>query len=364
MTEKVLIIEDNLEIREIVRMQLQMENYKVVAAEDGRAGLEAAWAASPPSLILLDVALPGELSGFQVCQMLQNESSTAHIPVIFLTAHSTLTDKLMGFEAGGIDYLPKPFTMPELLARVKANLRRQAGEQQRSQTIIDDYRTNLSQNVSHELRTPLAKLRAALGLLEQEMPESNQSHLQEILDYAQVGAEELQTLIEDLLLLNKLTNADLYLSREPISLASTLEKVWQQVQSRYRGQGLVLRRDGADDMTLYIDEDHIFAILKHLIDNACKFSPKQGQILLITEPCAGDGVALYLHNEGLTIESALHQKIFEKFFQADMSTIRPQDGLGVGLYIARNLARAYGGDVTLVKSSPQAGTTFRFHLPY
>ncbi len=363
MAEKVLIIEDNLALRQLVSSELRAENYDVVATEDGRSGLEAARAGDPPQLILLDVALPGELSGFQVCQMLQNEPDTADIPVIFLTAHSTLDDKLTGFAVGGIDYLPKPFTMPELLARVKANLRRQAGEQRRTKRAIDTYKKHLSQNVTHELRTPLAKLRIALGLLAQELPRASRDDLQEILEHARTGAEELETLIEDVLLVNKLTNSDPRLSYEPISLSLSIEWAWNQARTKYGGKGLVLQDNVANDTTVYINRDHILAILKHLVGNACKFSPAGGQIVLAAEPIAGGGVVLDLHNDGVTIPPALHDDIFEKFFQADMSTTRPRDGLGIGLYLARTLARAYGGDVTLVKSDPQAGTLFRLYLP-
>lgn len=363
MAEKILVIEDNPALQKILSAQLKAENFEVVVAGDGQTGLEAALAPDHPSLILLDVALPGRLNGFQVCEVLQQEANTAHIPVIFLTAHSALDDKLTGFAAGGVDYLVKPFTFPELMARIKATLRRRTVEEQRAQATLNDYKKNLSQNMAHELRTPLSKLQISLGLLAQELPQASLTSLQEIIEYAQIGAEELEDIIEDLLLINKLENSEVQISRPPIGLDSTIENVWYQLQKKYSDKRLTIQRNIPGNLFFYINRDHILKILRTLIDNACKFSSEQSQISLMALPLADSGGELYIQNRGLSIPPDSQERIFEKFFQADMSTTRPRDGLGIGLYIARLIAQTYNGDVTLIHSSPDEGTTFRFYLP-
>ena len=118
--KRVLIVEDEKSIVDIVRFNLEKEGYAVLTAYDGEAGLTAA-REEKPDLILLDVMLPRR-NGFDVCRILREEGDG--VPVIILTAREGESDKVMGLEIGADDYITKPFSMRELLARVKANIRR------------------------------------------------------------------------------------------------------------------------------------------------------------------------------------------------------------------------------------------------
>ena len=120
--KRVLIVEDEKSIVDIVRFNLEKEGYAVLTAYDGEAGLTAA-REEKPDLILLDVMLPRR-NGFDVCRILREEGDG--VPVIILTAREGESDKVMGLEIGADDYITKPFSMRELLARVKANIRRTA----------------------------------------------------------------------------------------------------------------------------------------------------------------------------------------------------------------------------------------------
>jgi len=122
MSNRVLVVEDEEAIVEILKFNLQKEGYEVLTAMDGKTGLETARSADP-DLMLLDVMLP-EMNGFEVCATLRNEGRT--LPILMLTAREGESDKVFGLEAGADDYITKPFSMRELLARVKANIRRTA----------------------------------------------------------------------------------------------------------------------------------------------------------------------------------------------------------------------------------------------
>lgn len=115
---KILIIEDDPDIREGVRILLESEGFAVVEAEDGRAGLQKL--ADDISLVVLDIMMPG-MSGIRVCEEIRKKS---FVPILFLTAKVQESDKLLGLVAGGDDYLTKPFSYAELLGRVKAQIRR------------------------------------------------------------------------------------------------------------------------------------------------------------------------------------------------------------------------------------------------
>lgn len=116
--EKILIVEDDADIREGVRILLEGEGYSVSEAENGRKGLELL--EEEPDLVILDVMMPG-MSGLKTCEEIRKIS---YVPVLFLTAKSQESDKLIGLMAGGDDYLAKPFSYSELLGRVKALIRR------------------------------------------------------------------------------------------------------------------------------------------------------------------------------------------------------------------------------------------------
>lgn len=118
--KNVLIVEDEKSIVDILRFNLEKEGYRCVAAYDGEAGLNAALSENP-DLILLDVMLP-KMIGFDVCRTLREKGN--NVPIIILTAREEEEDKVLGLEIGADDYITKPFSMRELMARVKANIRR------------------------------------------------------------------------------------------------------------------------------------------------------------------------------------------------------------------------------------------------
>ena len=117
--DKILIVEDDANLLETIKYNLRKEGYDVVAASDGEQALEVA-RKEKPDLIVLDIMLP-KLDGFEVCRILRKEMT---VPILMVTAKADETDKIVGLEIGADDYMTKPFSMRELLARVRAMLRR------------------------------------------------------------------------------------------------------------------------------------------------------------------------------------------------------------------------------------------------
>ena len=123
MTKRILVVDDEKKIVEIVKAYLEREGFKVTTACNGRAALDSA-RRQHPDLIVLDLMLP-EISGFDVCRALRKESD---VPIIMLTARDETTDKIVGLELGADDYVTKPFDPKELVSRIKAVLRRSQGQ--------------------------------------------------------------------------------------------------------------------------------------------------------------------------------------------------------------------------------------------
>ncbi|WP_055667941.1 response regulator transcription factor [Desnuesiella massiliensis] len=120
--EKILVVDDEEHIIELLKFNLENSGYKIYAATNGLDAIKLA-KAEIPKLILLDLMLPG-MDGYDVCKEIRKDSSISHIPIIMITAKGEELDKILGLELGADDYITKPFSIRELLARVKAVLRR------------------------------------------------------------------------------------------------------------------------------------------------------------------------------------------------------------------------------------------------
>lgn len=132
MAERILVIEDDRRIRDLLRRGLLFENYIVDTAEDGETGLRIA-RETPPDAVILDIMLPG-IDGLEVCRRLR---SASNVPILMLTARDTVPDRITGLDAGADDYMVKPFAFDELLARLRALFRRH-----RMESAPDIYRYN------------------------------------------------------------------------------------------------------------------------------------------------------------------------------------------------------------------------------
>ncbi|CCJ33375.1 MULTISPECIES: winged helix-turn-helix domain-containing protein [Caloramator] len=142
--EKILLIDDELHIIELLKYNLETNGYKVFYALNGKEGLKLA-IEKKPDLILLDIMLP-EMDGFDVCKELKKNESISNIPIIMLTAKSEEFDKILGLELGADDYITKPFSVRELLARVKVVLRRNSKEEKKNVVQIHDLKLDFDKH--------------------------------------------------------------------------------------------------------------------------------------------------------------------------------------------------------------------------
>lgn len=124
MLQQILIVEDDADIAESLRYNFEREGFRPTIAESGEKGLRLALdEGNPPSLVVLDLMLPG-MSGMELCRRLRREPATENTPIIMLTAKTAETDRIAGLDIGADDYIVKPFSVKEVIARVRAVLRR------------------------------------------------------------------------------------------------------------------------------------------------------------------------------------------------------------------------------------------------
>ncbi|HLL78542.1 MAG TPA: response regulator transcription factor [Ktedonobacteraceae bacterium] len=179
----VLVIEDDENIVELIKLGLRYENFQVEAVDDGLEGISAAQRLNP-AVVVLDLGLPGDLDGLEVCRRLRQNPTTQDIPILMLTAKGKPQDKVVGLNTGADDYLAKPFSFDELVARIRAILRRQqraaqSGEGQQEDQILEfgDIRMNMATREVTRAGNPVVLTTTEFNLLHLFM-----SHPRHVLD--------------------------------------------------------------------------------------------------------------------------------------------------------------------------------------
>jgi len=163
MNPTILVADDEPDIRELVQYNLEKAGYRVVTAREGAEALSRAQA-SPPDAVVLDLLMP-VLDGLSVLRSLRSEPATADLPILLLTARGSEMDKLLGFEHGADDYLTKPFSPRELVARVGAMLRRRRPAEDEGVVEIAGLRVDPSRHEASYEGDPLELTRREFGLL-------------------------------------------------------------------------------------------------------------------------------------------------------------------------------------------------------
>jgi len=156
--EKILIVEDNLDMRMLLQDMLKSKGHRIILAENGEIALRMA-REEDPQLVLLDLSLP-KIDGYSVCKMLKGSENTKYIPIIMITSHSSLKEKIIGLELGADDYIVKPFQKEEVLVRVRSLLKLYSLQKRLIQAEKLATLAQVAVSVNHEVNNPLCAISA------------------------------------------------------------------------------------------------------------------------------------------------------------------------------------------------------------
>jgi len=380
--EKILIVDDEPSSLDLL-WNLLKPHYRLAVARDGETALRLAAGECPPSLILLDVVMPG-MDGYETCRRLKADPATRPIPVIFLTVRGEVEAETQGLELGAVDYLAKPVNPPILLARaethitlykiqqdLEAQVRARTAElMEREQQLIrakeraeagERAKSAFLSVMSHEMRTPLNAILGMNQLLETGTQPSEEQR--QLLDAQRHAVRGLTTLVEDVLTISDLD------SREPappgrgFDLNLMLDSLQDVLGHAAREKGLILslHRDHAVSIRRIGDVSRLRQLLLVLLGNALKFTDRGEIGLRISEPDPGR-LRFEVNDTGIGIAAEHQRMIFEPFSQVDSSPTRRHGGGGLGLSIALRLAESMKGEISL-ESVPGVGSTFTFIAP-
>lgn len=352
----ILVVEDEQDLLQVMSLKLMREGHSVFTAETGQEALVKVEEYSP-DLVILDVMLP-EMSGWEICAQIRQRSA---IPIIIVTALSGDQDVIKGLDLGADDYVTKPFHLQTLVARVNAMLRRLQWDRDSAEKEVDALKRSITGMVSHELRTPLAAIMGTLDLALQEAFKDNQEAQRDFIHDARMNVVTMRQLVDDLLTMVRIDQG-LELLRRPTSIHLEIKRMFEIFEEKLQERRVTANYTCAEELTANIDQLLFRQALQHLFRNAIEFSPEGGQVWVVAEPLPGGGVEVDVHDQGAGIAPEYHEKIYTRFYQIDMTEHRKHDGLGIGLFIAREISRAHGGDVTLI-STPKQGSIFSLSLP-
>src|SRR5438034_7600788 len=268
---KILVIDDDASLREIIQLSLEHAGFEVIEAENGAHGVQQA-SAHLPDLILCDVRME-KMDGYRTLAALRQDSVTAPIPFILMTGQADTAGMRQGMELGADDYLSKPFTVPQLLAAVNARLKKLQTVREQAERKLGDLRANISLALPHELLTPLNGI---LGFSDIIITDHSQLQPDEIVSMSEAirdSAKRLHRLIENFLIFAQLEllQADqLQALREgqTSDLRRPIERVAQMRAERAgRSDDLVLKLCEA---SAAITEDYFTKIDDQVLETALK----------------------------------------------------------------------------------------------
>jgi PAS domain S-box-containing protein len=247
-----------------------------------------------------------------------------------------------------------------LLSSLVQHERTESAEKLNSElTAATNAKSQFLANMRHEIRTPLG---AVLGYAElMRDPGQSREERASFIDTIARNGRELALLVDDILDLSKVEAGQLEIERLALSVPSLLADVTESlaVKAREKGIRLSLRAEGSMPETIESDPTRLRQILLNVVGNAIKFTQKGGvEITVKLIDRGGPRVAFFVKDTGPGIAPAAQERLFQAFSQADASTTRKFGGTGLGLVLSRHLARALGGDIELVESVPDRGSTF------
>jgi len=384
----ILIVDDSLSYLAALLDRLERHGFMIVLAQSAAEGLMRAEFAEP-DLILLDVVMPG-VDGFEACRRLKASKATRDIPVIFMTGLTDPKQKVAGFDAGGVDYITKPFQIEEVLARINTHLalRKANRELQDMVAALAKAREDLVRNeklaglgamvagIAHELNTPIGNSLMAATTFEVQANDIDH-HLQH---EGGITRKEFEFFIKNAQLTTEILNRNLNRAADIVTnfkqvavdqtssqrrsflLAEVVAGNVLTLQPTIKRTPFVIQQRIPDDIMMESYPGPLGQVLTNLVNNAILHGYDKRSVGLIDISASQNGqgwVTLSVEDHGVGIKKDDLARIFDPFFTTKLGV----GGSGLGLHIVHNIVvEILGGSIDVV-SELGGGTRFTLTLP-
>ncbi len=339
----VLIVDDAPKNIQVIGAILEEKGYQINVAMNGGQAVKTAREVEP-DLILLDIMMP-DMDGFETCAELKSLKITKDIPIIFLTARAESEDIIKGFNAGGVDYVTKPFNKEELLARIETHL--ELRESKKTIENISNDRKELLHVLCHDLAAPFLFLKALLKI-EKEAPHMFDENRDKYFKNIKTTINNSLDLIEQIRTMRDSNTASItFIDCNLLSIADHARFL---LQEKLNKKNITLNININENLNIYCDEASFTnSVLLNILSNAIKYSYKDSEID-ISAVKTGDAVEISIRDYGIGIPEKIIKNILNDEKYKD-NIRRPgtegEQGNGVGLSLVKKFIALYKGNLSI-----------------
>ena len=340
--EKILVIEDEKDVRQSILDLLEYKGYEAIEASNGKEALELIKEIIP-DLVISDIMMP-ELSGYTILHEFQNNPVTASIPFIFLSAKADLTDIRKGMNRGADDFITKPFKANELLSSIEIRLKKKKSLDEK----LNELRRSITMYVPHELRTPLVAILGYSDMILGEFKQLSSNEIFDMITRIKKAGERLHLTIEKFVIYSELECTDI--QDRPVTqnglCVESVKNCFDDIMKKKFGRS-IRKNDfqiGIEDCAVLIQKRYFEILIGELLDNAVKFSSKGSSISISCFATNGMYKIVIIDNgTGMTQDEINavdgYRQFNREFFQ--------QNGNGLGLIIAKKIVMLYKGNLSI-----------------
>jgi K+-sensing histidine kinase KdpD len=370
---KILIVEDNQENMDLLVYFLRPQGYDIISVADGLSAVQKVQE-DQPDIILLDIMLP-KMDGYEVCEKLKKDPATKFIPIIMLTALKELKDKVRALEVGADDFISKPFENVELLARVKSLLRLkdyhdelqskniELAEKNESLMGMDKFKEDLTNLIIHDMKNPLFVIQGNLQMMSMSMENVPPEILKKYTQRIERSSQQLLRMVVNLLDISRIEEGTIKLRHDHADINEIIEAIVKRIKDYPENQNRELVIDLDENLPeLTIDKSVMERVFENLINFSVTNLVEEGKVTISTTTTSEDKVQFITHDSGTQIPKNYHDKIFEKFSQAEIKESGYRVDRALGLTFCKMAVEAHQGNMWLDLKN-KVGNKFIIELP-
>jgi two-component system sensor histidine kinase/response regulator len=358
--QSILIVDDVPKNIQLLGSILKEEAYDLEFATSGKEALE--WLDSKQfDLVLLDIMMP-EMDGFEVCRRIKANPASREVSVIFLTAKADFQSIIQGFELGAVDYITKPYNRKELLVRVRTHLTMQ--HQRKQLELTFSFEKKIFSIIGHDLRSPIGNIRTyieAFLLVNNKLDESVSVLLKDLY----LLSDNAFNLLENLLNWAKSQSGGIDCRPQHENISSLIKNVMALFALQAENKRIELKYEDTDTMMGFFDPELISVVIRNLVSNALKFTPRGGVVTLHahqTKDGDQERLVVQVSDTGAGMSSKIIENLMNKNVHFTTYGTDNEKGSGLGFQLCKEFVALNQGRIW-IESKPNTGSNFYISLP-
>ncbi len=343
----ILIVDDMPKNIQVLGTILREKEYNIAVATNGIDATKIA-EKTIPDLILLDIMMP-QMDGYEACKILKSKKETKNIPVIFLTAKNEIEDKIKGFDLGAVDYVTKPFNIPELLARVNTHLelkfnRESIVELNKLNKKESNERKELIHVLCHDLSNHFHSLISVFDMVEQTGMEFTDELQMEVKKVVQNGINTIDLVRKMRSIDDKKTTLEL----TPVNLLYAAHSSLGILENKLIKKNINIDINIENSLHIIAEETSLInSVISNILTNAIKFSFNDANISISAKE-EDEKVVFSVKDSGIGMPNDLLNSIFDANKATSRRGTNGESGTGYGMPLVQKFAKAYGGDIKVI----------------